>query len=329
MNPIISVKGLRKTFKTHKRGERIAEAFKSVIRRDYVYKQALKGISFDIEPGEIVGFIGPNGAGKSTCIKALAGVLHPDGGEVKCMSYVPWKERVSYVKHIGVVFGQKTQLWWDLPAIDTFALNQAIYDIPEKQYRTRLNKMMKLLQVEDVAKTPVRNMSLGERMKCEAIASLLHKPKIVFFDEPTIGMDAIAKERLRNFIRETNRDHGTTFILTTHNIEEIEDLCKRVIIINNGTIVYDGAFKKIKDKYVHSKTLDIKFESASSVTKLPKHAKVLDKTEMGALIEINTDKQKIKVVIDYLLKNFEVADITISDPPIDRIISDIYAKEGR
>jgi len=328
MTNIISVSNLRKTFKTHSRGGGLTEAFKSVFARKYVYKHALKGISFDIKPGEIVGFIGPNGAGKSTCIKALSGVLHPDSGEVRCLGFTPWKERTRYVKNIGVVFGQKTQLWWDLPAIDTFILNQAIYDIPEKQYNKRLNCMLELLQVEDVAKTPVRNMSLGERMKCEVIASLLHNPKVVFFDEPTIGMDAIAKQRLRNFVRKINKEHNTTFILTTHNIDEIEDLCKRVIIINHGAIVYDGSFKAIKQKYIRSKTLDIKFESPVAALKLPRHAKVLERTKVSVRIAVNTDKQSVKAIIDHLLKNFEVADITISDPPIDTIISEIYAKEG-
>lgn len=329
MKPIISVKDLRKTFKTHSRGSGIGEAFKSVFARQYVYKQALKGISFDIKPGEIVGFIGPNGAGKSTCIKALAGILYPDSGDVKCIDYTPWTDRVKYVKNIGVVFGQKSQLWWDLPAIDTFILNQAIYEVPENQFNKRLNHMLKLLQVEDVAKTPVRNMSLGERMKCEVIASLLHNPKVVFFDEPTIGMDAIAKERLRTFVREVNEKYNTTFILTTHNLEEVENLCERVIVINHGAIVYDGSFRNIKNKYIHSKTLDIKFDSRFGALKLPRYSKIIERTKVGARIEVNTDKQKIKVVIDHLLKNFDVADIIISEPPIDKIISEIYAKEGK
>ncbi len=328
MVPIISVRYLKKSFRTHRRGQGLLEAIKSIFKRQYVTSHALKGINFSVDKGELVGFIGPNGAGKSTCIKALCGVLHPTEGEVKVMGYTPWTDRERYVKHIGVVFGQKSQLWWDLPAIDTFYLHKGIYEIPEKQFNQRLGHMMKLLEVEDVAHIPVRDMSLGERMKCEAIAALLHNPEVVFFDEPTIGMDVIAKDRLRKFVQDINKKYKTTFIFTTHNMDDIEKLCKRVMIINRGELVYDGLFEDIKRKYVHSKFLNIKFDERIGPLSLPAHSKSLKKTGFEATIEVDITKQRIDVVVEHLIKKFSVADITISDPPIDEIIAEIYASEG-
>ncbi len=326
---IISVRNLKKTFKTHKREGGFLAALKSLIKREFVKKVALNGISFTIKEGEIVGLIGPNGAGKSTCIKALCGIIYPDEGEVRVMNYAPWKDRIKYVQNIGVIFGQKTQLWWDLPAIDTFELHRSIYNIPKTPFERRMHYMSKLLEVEDVAKTPVRQMSLGERMKCEAIASLLHNPKVVFFDEPTIGMDVIAKDRLRKFVKEVNKEEGTTFIITTHNMDDIEELCERVIVINHGEIIYDGSFAEIKKRYVHSKVLDIKFDSKVGALELPPNCKVLKKSGLEVTIEVNTDKQKISEVVNHLLQKFSIADITISDPPIDEIIAAIYSEEGK
>ncbi|MBU0461274.1 MAG: ATP-binding cassette domain-containing protein, partial [Nanoarchaeota archaeon] len=237
---VIEVKNLKKVYKTHKRGEGLLNAFKSIIKRKFEYKHALKGVSFKIDEGEIVGLIGPNGAGKSTTIKALSGILFPTSGTVKVLNYVPWENRVKYVANIGVVFGQKHQLVWDLPPIDTFALNKDIYNIPEADFRRRENHMIELLNLKDVVTTPARDLSLGERMKCQLIAALLHNPKLVFLDEPSIGLDVIAKDLMRDFIVDINKREKTTFIITTHDMQDIERLCKRVIIINHGEIVYDG-----------------------------------------------------------------------------------------
>ncbi|MBW3004058.1 ATP-binding cassette domain-containing protein, partial [Candidatus Woesearchaeota archaeon] len=226
MKPIIEVKNLKKVYKTHKREQGLANAIKSLIRRKYVVKEALSGVSFSINKAEIVGLIGPNGAGKSTTIKALSGVLYPTSGSVRVMNFTPWKDRETYVRHLGVVFGQKHQLYWDIPALDTFYLYKDLYSLDEKEFKQRLDYMIKYLDVEEVVKKPVRDLSLGERMKCKIIASLIHNPELVFLDEPSIGLDVIAKDKLRDFILGVNKRYGTTFIVTTHDMQDIEKLCK-------------------------------------------------------------------------------------------------------
>lgn len=326
MKPIIVVKDLKKTYKTHKREHGIKNAFKSLFRRKYETKHALKGISFEIEQGEILGFIGPNGAGKSTTIKALVGVLFPDSGDIDVMGFVPWKDRVKYVKNIGVVFGQKPQLWWDLPAVDTFYLHKEIYNIPEKIFQKRMKYMVDMMQVADIMKTPVRDMSLGERMKCEVIAALLHNPKLVFLDEPSIGLDIIAKERLRDFILDVNKRYGTTFLITTHDMQDIEKTCKRIIIINNGVIVCDSLLSAIKDNYIKSKLIVVKSEDSLKNFRLA-GCKIIERRKYDIKIELDLKKQNIKTVVNYLLGNFDIADIVIKDPPIEEIIKKIYKNE--
>ena len=323
MKPIIVVNDLKKIYKTHEREPGLVNAIKSLVNRKYNYKKALKGISFEVEEGEILGFIGPNGAGKSTAIKALSGVLFPSSGTVEVMGYIPWKDRVKYVKHIGVVFGQKEQLWWDLPAVDTFYLHKDLYEIEEKEFEKRLKQMVEVLQIEDIMKTPVRDLSLGERMKCKILAALIHNPRLVFLDEPSIGLDMIAKERLVDFIKEVNKKYNTTFLVTTHDMQDLEKLCKRVIIINHGEIIYDGYLEQIKDKYLKEKVIDIKFEEAKVDFKL-KGCKVLEKTKYELKIELDTTKNSIKNLVDYLLTNFEILDITVKDPDIEEIIKIIY-----
>lgn len=322
---MIEVKDLRKTYKTHKRKPGIANAFKSIINRKYEIKHAVDGVSFKVEKGEIVGLIGPNGAGKSTTIKAMSGVLYPTSGDVKIMGYVPWKQRIEYVKRIGVVFGQKPQLYWDVPPTETFLLNKRLYDIPEKAYKTRLNYMIKLLQMENIYDTPVRDMSLGERMKCNVISALLHRPDLVFLDEPSIGLDIIAKDRLREFILDVNKKYGTTFIVTTHDMQDIERLCKRIIIINHGVIVYDGLLSKIRDKVLGSKVIDVKFNDWNKKFSF-KGCKIMEKTDFELKIEVNLKVTTLRKVIDHLVTHYDFADLLVTDPPIEKIIQRLYEK---
>jgi ABC-2 type transport system ATP-binding protein len=327
MTNAIHVKDLKKTFKTHKREHGLFNAIKSLVKREYKIKHALKGVNFDIDEGEIVGFIGPNGAGKSTTIKALSGVLYPSSGTVKVLGYTPWTDRVKYVMHIGVVFGQKPQLHWDLPPLDTYWLNKEVYDIPRKEFEKRLRYMIKLLDVEEIVQTPTRDLSLGERMKCKIIAALLHNPKLVFLDEPSIGLDVVAKDKLRDFILDVNKRFKTTFIVTTHDMGDIERLCQRIIIINHGVIVYDGPIEKIKKDYLTHKHLDVKFNKLDKKFKL-KGCKVIAENEYELKLELDTKKQTIKKVVNYLISDFDVADIIVQDPPIEEIIQKIY-KEKR
>ncbi|MBW2969057.1 ATP-binding cassette domain-containing protein [Candidatus Woesearchaeota archaeon] len=326
MRDVINVKDLKKTYKTHLRKEGFFSAVKSLIKREYKLKHALQGISFNIKEGEIVGFIGPNGAGKSTTIKALSGVLFPTSGIINTLGFVPWKDRIDYVKNIGVVFGQKPQLHWDLPPLDTYALNKVVYDIPENEYKKKLNYMIKLLEVEEIVRTPVRDLSLGERMKCKLISSLLHNPRLVFLDEPSIGLDVIAKDKMRDFILDINKKQKTTFIITTHDMSDIERLCKRIIIINHGLIVYDGPIEKIKKEYLNHKHLDIKFNKWNQKFVL-KGCKVIFKDEYELKLELDTKKQTIKKVISFLISTFDVADIIVQDPPIEEIIQKIYKEK--
>ena len=328
MTNAIHVKNLKKTFKTHKREHGLLNAVKSLVKRKYQIKHALKGVSFDIEEGEIVGFIGPNGAGKSTTIKALSGVLYPTSGTVNTLGYTPWKDRVKYVANIGVVFGQKPQLHWDLPPLDTYWLNKEVYDIPKKEFEKRLKYMLKLLDVEEIVQTPTRDLSLGERMKCKIIAALLHNPKLVFLDEPSIGLDVVAKDILRDFILDVNERFKTTFIITTHDMGDIEKLCKRIIIINRGVIVYDGPIKNIKKDYLTHKHLDVKFNKLDKKFKL-KGCKVIEANEYELKLELDTKKQTIKNVVNYLISDFDVADIIVQDPPIEEIIQKIYKEKKK
>jgi len=325
IKPIIYVNNLKKTYKTHSREPGLVNAIKSLFRRKYVVNEALKGISFEIYPGEIVGFIGPNGAGKSTTIKILSGILYPSDGDVEVMGLIPWKNRIKYVKNIGVVFGQKNTLWWDLPASDTFHLNREFYNIPKREFNSRLKRMVKLLDVDKVMGTPVRDLSLGERMKCQAITSLLHNPKLVFLDEPTIGLDIIAKDRFRDLIKDANKQYKTTFIVTTHDMQDIEKLCDRIIIINHGEIIYDGSLKNIKGEYLTNKIVDVKLEEAHKGFRL-EGCRLLKRRKYELKIEINVKKKSINELVSFLLKNYQVADILIQDPPIEEMIKNIYEK---
>lgn len=326
MANVIHVKDLKKTFTTHKREEGIINAVKSLFRRQFKIKHALRGVDFDIEEGEIVGFIGPNGAGKSTTIKALSGVLFPTSGTVTVLGYTPWKDRIKYVQNIGVVFGQKPQLHWDLPPLDTYSLNKVVYDIPEKEFKERLDYMIKLLDVEEIVHIPTRDMSLGERMKCKIINALLHNPKLVFLDEPSIGLDVVAKDRMRDFILDVNKRFKTTFIITTHDMGDIERLCKRIIIINHGVIVYDGPIEKIKKEYLTHKHLDIKFNKLDKKFRF-KGCRVISENEYELKLELDTKKQAVKNVVNHLITEFDVADIIVQDPPIEEIIQKIYKEK--
>lgn len=325
MATIIEVKNLKKSFKTYSRGAGTFEAIKSLVARKHKIVHALKGVNLEVQKGEILGLIGPNGAGKSTLIKTLCGVLYPDSGTINCMGFVPWDERVKYVQNIGVVFGpQKSQLNYDLPAVDTFFFLKELYEVPSKDFGRRLAYFTKLLNVEDLSKRPVRNLSLGERMKCDLIAALLHNPKIVFLDEPTVGVDLISKEKIREFILKINREQKTTFIITTHDMSDIEKLCKRIAVINYGNIVYDGLLSKLKGKF---KEKHLKIELSEKGRQFNfKGCKVHKHDEFTLNIEVNTNAQTINNVMQHILSHYKVADITISDPEIEEVIKKIYRK---
>jgi len=246
---MITFKNIRRTYKVARRSPGVSAAFKSVFRREYTYIEALKNISFNIERGEIVGYIGPNGAGKSTTVKILSGILHPTGGACTVMGRVPWEDRIAHVKNIGVVFGQRSQLMWDIPVLDSFELLRDIYRVSAGTYEKNLGELTETFGLTEFLGTPVRQLSLGQRMRCEIAASLLHGPAVLFLDEPTIGLDAVSKVAVRNFIRRVNRDSGVTVMLTTHDMGDVEALTDRVMLIGKGELLYDGSFEKLKSKY--------------------------------------------------------------------------------
>ena len=319
----INVDNISKTFKVSKRRGGLKASIKSFFKRDYTYVKAVKDISFQIEEGEIIGYIGPNGAGKSTTIKILSGILVPDQGDCKVDGMNPWKEREKYVSNIGVVFGQRSQLWWDIPADDTFDLLKDIYKIDEKEYIKTKEELVKLLDIEQVIQIPVRQLSLGQRMRCEIAASLLHKPKILFLDEPTIGLDAVSKETVRSFIKKLNKEYKTTVILTTHDMNDIEALAKRIILIGKGQILFDGNLKKLKEKYGNNKNVIV--NTKEKIKKLVKKGIVHQETiDGGYLFTIDINILGISSFLKYLSNLYDITDVEIDGENIDNLIIKLY-----
>ena len=320
---IINVKNLCKTYKVSKRDSGFKNALKSFFKRDYRFIEAVKDVSFTIRQGEIVGYIGPNGAGKSTTIKMLSGILKPDSGEMNIMGMNPVDDRIKYVKEIGVVFGQKSQLWWDIPAIESFDLLRDIYRVPNDEYIKTRDELIKLLGLAEIVKQPVRQLSLGERMKCELVASLLHNPKILFLDEPTIGLDAISKVVVRDFIKKINKEKKVTVILTTHDMADIESLASRVIVIGNGKKLYDGDIDDIKKKYSNEKIVEIYYEKLKKIPNI-KNTEII--SNENGVIKIKIDNKEVTasdVTLEYS-KVCEIKDINVLSSPIDDIIYKLY-----
>lgn len=319
----IDVKNIGKTFKVAKRKSGLKATLKSFFKKNYFYIDAVKDISFQIQKGEIVGYIGPNGAGKSTTIKILSGILIPDNGSCKINNMIPWKDREKYVSNIGVVFGQRSQLWWDIPAEDTFDLLKDIYKLGEKEYQKTKNELVKMLELETIIQIPVRQLSLGQRMRCEIAASLIHKPSILFLDEPTIGLDAVSKQIVREFIKKINKEEKTTIILTTHDMSDIEALAKRIILIGKGQILYDGTINDLKTKYGNLKKVTV--NTKSKIKKLNKKGVIKqEKINNGYLFTININDISISSFLKYCGEKFKVNDIEIDNDNIDNIIVKLY-----
>jgi len=323
---IIDVKNLNKTFTTYERGNKFSDVIKSVFARKEIIVNALHDISFNIEEGELVGFLGPNGAGKSTTLKILTGILHPTSGEVNIMGYTPWLERKKYVGKIGAVFGQKSQLFFDVPPIDSFYLNKAIYDIPDNEFKKTLDNMAELLNIQNIMKKPTRQLSLGERMKCEFMMSMLHNPKIVFLDEPTIGLDVIAKDKIREFIVEMNKK-GTTFILTTHDLADIEHLAKRIIVINGGEMVFDDSLQSLKKYLGTKKIITLKLTNILPDMDAP-GIKIINRiSDYEAEIELDYNLYNMNEFIAYISKTSSIEDMSIKEIPIEKIIKNLYSNK--
>lgn len=325
----IEVRDLTKTYTTYKRGSGFADILKSIFARETQEVQALKGISFDVEEGELVGFLGPNGAGKSTTLKILTGVLHPSSGFVDVLGYCPWKQRKRYVANIGAVFGQKSQLIWDIPPMDSFLMNQAIYAISDRAFKETLDELSGLLGVEELMRRPTRNLSLGERMKCEFIMAMLHRPRIVFLDEPTIGLDVIAKETIRDFIRKMN-GNGVTFILTTHDLADVESLARRVIVVNHGELVFDDTLDSLRGYFGSRKRIRLVTAAPAADLGLAGLQETGRASDMDVAYELDLAVTQLQSFIARANERAEIKDMSIEEIPIESVIKGMYErKDGR
>lgn len=324
---IIRVKNLTKYFRVYKKEPGLLGSLKSLVSRKHYDSKAIDDISFTIEEGELVGFIGPNGAGKTTTLKCLSGLLFPTTGAISVLGYTPFDRKSDFLKQISLVMGQKNQLWWDLPPIESFLLNKEIYQIPEKSFHSTLSELSSLLDVEDVLRVQVRKLSLGQRMKCELIAALLHTPRILFLDEPTIGLDVVMQKNLRKFIKEYNRQFKVTIILTSHYMGDVEELCKRIIIIDHGHILYDGSLEEIIKKYAKNKLLSVIFHKPVGKETLMKLGEVKEYESMKAKITVPVE-QSNKVAAQ-ILEEYPVEDLNIEDPDIETIIRYIFSQSRK
>lgn len=328
MKNIIEVKNLNKTYKYYKKQTGIVGSFKNLFNRETLIKEAVKNISFDIKEGEFVGFIGPNGAGKTTTLKVLSGILYPTSGEVTALGYVPWERKKEYQKQFGIVMGQKNQLWWDLPPMETFVLNKEIYEIPDEQFKETLEELTELLEVRDILNVQTRRLSLGQRMKCELMVALLHRPRILFLDEPTIGLDVNSQRKIRDFLKEYNKKSKTTIILTSHYMHDIQKLCERVIVIDLGKIMFDGPMKKLTEEFEQNKRIELELEENNiNINDFKKLGRIVEHDKDKVILEV--PKSKVAEVSGKILEKYKVEDLLISEVDIEEIISDIFTKNAQ
>ncbi|MDO8497090.1 MAG: ABC transporter ATP-binding protein [bacterium] len=324
---MIQVDHLSKIYRVHKKEEGLKASIKSLFHRKYTSIEAVKDISFSIEQGELVGFIGPNGAGKTTTLKMLSGLLFPTSGKAEVLGFTPHQRKDSYLKQISLMMGQRSQLWFDLPAIETFSLNRDIYEVEETQYRTVLNELTELLDVKDVLNQQVRNLSLGQRMKCEFIAGLLHNPKILFLDEPTIGLDIAMQKNVREFIKTYNKKYNATVILTSHYMDDVKEICKRIIMIDHGSIIFDGSMSEMIKEYANHKMLKPIFNAPVTRHELEKIGEVVEFEYPKALIHVPREQTSKKAA--ELLEKFDVEDIEIAEPELEEIVRVVFEKKKK
>jgi ABC-2 type transport system ATP-binding protein len=324
--PAIEVSHLTKSFRTYKKQPGFGGAVKGLIRRKYEQTEAVKDVSFKIEPGELVGFLGPNGAGKTTTLKMLAGLLYPSSGSAQVLGYVPWQRHDGYRRQFALLLGQKNQLWWDLPASESFELNARIYGISRANLDRIVSEMSELLAVRDKLSVSVRELSLGERTKMELIASLLHQPKVLFLDEPTIGLDVVSQKTVREFLRRHNKEQKTTILLTSHYMADIQELCERVIIIDHGIIFFDGLLSEVVDRFADSKLVTIQCEGAAncSAEQLGKYGEIVEQTAVR--IQLRVKRDRVIAACKALLDELPVSDIDIQEVPIEEVIRRIFAR---
>jgi ABC-2 type transport system ATP-binding protein len=321
---LITVEHLSKSFDYYKKELGLKNSFKNLFHREKLTKQAVQKISFEIAEGEIVGFLGPNGAGKTTTLKMLSGILHPTGGQATVLGYTPWERKKAFKMQFAIVMGQKNQLWWDLPANESLFLNKCIYEIDDRTYQSTLAELTDLLDVKDLLNVQVRRLSLGERMKMELIAALIHKPRLIFLDEPTIGLDILSQKKIREFLKYYNQQKKATLVLTSHYMQDVEDLCRRAIIINQGVLVYDGDLQKINEAFSQSKVIKLQLSEAVSYQDLAAFGVVKEHTEFTAMLQV--PRHSLKECSKAILDRLPVIDFNIEDIPVEEGIALLYQR---
>jgi ABC-2 type transport system ATP-binding protein len=322
--PIIEAQGLAKTYRVAQKKEGVFGAIRGLVRREYKEVHAVDGVDFAIEPGEMVAFLGPNGAGKTTTLKMLSGLIFPSSGTARVLDFIPWHRQDAFRRQFALVMGQKNQLWWDLPAADSFALHREIYSLSADQFTRTLGELTELFEVRELTRQPVRELSLGERMKMELIAALLHQPRLLLLDEPTIGLDVVAQVKIQQCLKEYNSVRGVTMLLTSHYMRDVEALCQRVLVITHGKLVYDGALAGITEQFGRTKLVKIQFDTAPD--SLARFGEVT--RSEGPLVDLKVDRVRVPEVLAAILDQYTVIDMSVQDPPLDQVIAKVF-EEGR
>ena len=321
---IIEIEGLAKSYRVYQKKEGLAASLKGLFRRKYREVQAVRGIDLQVEPGEFVAFLGPNGAGKTTTLKLLSGVINPTSGKATVMGHVPWKRENSYRRRFALVMGQKNQLWWDLPAQESFRLHQQIYQIPAAEFKQNFDELADLLEIRDLVQQPVRELSLGERMKMELIAALLHSPEVLFLDEPTIGLDVIAQHNIQQFLKYYQEQRGITILLTSHYMKDIAALCRRVVIIAQGELKYDGSLTGIIDRFSEHKLVTLQFADEQPVTGLSRFGEVV--SDEYPKVQLRIPRNQVANTLSAMLDVGAIDDIAVEDPPLEELIADFFSQ---
>ena len=326
-DPVIRVRDLRKTFRVPEREAGLRASLKSLVHRTHRDVHAVAGVTFDIAAGEVVGFLGPNGAGKTTTLKMLSGLLHPTSGEAAVLGHTPSRREKEYLRQITLVMGNRNQLQWDIPAADSFEMNRAIYRIPDAEFRRTRDEMIDLLDLGDLVRKPVRNLSLGERMKAEICAALLHRPRVLFLDEPTIGLDVTAQKRIRAFLAEYNRRHGAAVLLTSHYMADVQALCRRVVVIDGGVVLYDGGLRELTARFSPHRTLTVTLPdpTVAAAVDLARYGEVVQPADAEGRVVLRVPTERSSAVAAALLADTGVSGLTIEDPPVEDVIEQVFA----
>jgi ABC-2 type transport system ATP-binding protein len=324
--PVIEIRGLRKSYRVYQKKEGLRAAVLGLFHREYRDVEAVRGIDLEVDEGEFVAFLGPNGAGKTTTLKLLSGVINPTAGEARVLGFVPWERDNAYRRRFALVMGQKNQLWWDLPAAESFRLHQQIYRIDPAQFEQKKNELVDLLSVSNLLNQPVRELSLGERMKMELIAALLHSPEVLFLDEPTIGLDVVAQHNIQKFLKHYQEARQITILLTSHYMKDVAALCHRVVVINHGLIVYDGSLAGIIDRFSSHKVLTLLFSDGELPSDFTRYGEVVELAEPR--IKLRVDRQQISQVLSDVLANYTLEDVSVEDPPLEEVIAKVFAQSA-